>query len=229
MRKGDEKKAEILQVAERLFCSRGYEATGIQDLLDVLHTSKGGFYHHFASKEAVLKALCEQRAEKQVERCAEVLNTTVGSMQRINTLLAQVMPLQRDELAFAAMLLPALGSPETLSVRTAYQEALAEAFRAPLEAELAAASADGTIHPVTKNVAEPVLLLINRCWYEAAMYLNGCIKTTQRYEPAALMQTLEWCRRCIEVLLDAPYGSVVVLKLDEWNTVAENIIRRLKL
>lgn len=62
MRKGDEKKAEILAVSERLFLTRGYEATSIQDILDVLHTSKGGFYHHFVSKDAVLSTLCTQHA-----------------------------------------------------------------------------------------------------------------------------------------------------------------------
>ena len=43
MRKGDEKRQEMLNVAERLFCLKGYEATSVQDILNVLHSSKGGF------------------------------------------------------------------------------------------------------------------------------------------------------------------------------------------
>lgn len=64
MRKGDEKRQEMLAVAERLFCTKGYEATSVQDILDVLPCSKGGFYPHFASKEMVLDTLCTQRAER---------------------------------------------------------------------------------------------------------------------------------------------------------------------
>lgn len=44
MRKGDEKRQAILDVAEKLFYTKGYEATSVQDILDVLDTSKGSFY-----------------------------------------------------------------------------------------------------------------------------------------------------------------------------------------
>ena len=63
MRKGDEKRQDILSVAERLFCQKGYKETSVQDILDVLKTSKGSFYHHFESKEQVLQKICESRAE----------------------------------------------------------------------------------------------------------------------------------------------------------------------
>jgi len=71
MRKGDQTRQDMLAAAERLFLSRGYEATSVQDILNVLHASKGGFYHHFSSKEDVLKLLCTQRAER-AERIAFV-------------------------------------------------------------------------------------------------------------------------------------------------------------
>ena len=58
MRKGEEKRQVLLNAAEKLFCQQGYEKTSVQDILNVLHISKGGFYHHFASKEDVMKALC---------------------------------------------------------------------------------------------------------------------------------------------------------------------------
>lgn len=70
MKKGDERKVEILNTAERLFCTRGYAGTGIQDILDTLQISKGGFYHHFISKDAVLKTICERRAVAAAGRCA---------------------------------------------------------------------------------------------------------------------------------------------------------------
>ena len=50
MRKGDEKRKELLQVAERFFCARGYEETSVQDIIDAAESSKGGFYHYFPSK-----------------------------------------------------------------------------------------------------------------------------------------------------------------------------------
>ena len=53
MRKGEEKRQELLNAAEKLFCAKGYEGTSVQDILNVAEMSKGGFYHHFASKEDV--------------------------------------------------------------------------------------------------------------------------------------------------------------------------------
>ncbi|MBO6092609.1 MAG: helix-turn-helix transcriptional regulator, partial [Oscillospiraceae bacterium] len=58
MLKGDIRKKQILETSELLFSERGYEATGIQDILNLLHLSKGSFYHHFESKEQVLKIIC---------------------------------------------------------------------------------------------------------------------------------------------------------------------------
>ena len=45
MLKGDLRKKQILETAEKMFCRDGYEKTSVQDILDVLHLSKGSFYH----------------------------------------------------------------------------------------------------------------------------------------------------------------------------------------
>ena len=57
MLKGERRREEILRTAESLFYAQGYERTTIQQILTALGLSKGGFYHHFASKEALLQAL----------------------------------------------------------------------------------------------------------------------------------------------------------------------------
>ncbi|MEO6061494.1 MAG: TetR/AcrR family transcriptional regulator [Thermoflexales bacterium] len=51
------RRREILDAAQRLVFSKGYEPMTIQDILDALGMSKGAFYHYFDSKAAVLEAL----------------------------------------------------------------------------------------------------------------------------------------------------------------------------
>lgn len=51
---------QILDVAQRLVETRGYEQITIQDILDDLHISKGAFYHYFDSKPALLEAIIER-------------------------------------------------------------------------------------------------------------------------------------------------------------------------
>lgn len=57
---------EILDVAQRLVYTKGYEQMTIQDILDDLHISKGAFYHYFDSKGAVLEALVERMVVAEV-------------------------------------------------------------------------------------------------------------------------------------------------------------------
>jgi len=58
---------EILDVAQRLIYTKGYEQMTIQDILDGLQISKGAFYHYFDSKQALLEAIIE-RMQHEVEQ-----------------------------------------------------------------------------------------------------------------------------------------------------------------
>ena len=55
---------EILDVAQRLVNTKGYEQMTIQDILDGLQISKGAFYHYFDSKQALLEAIIERVVEE---------------------------------------------------------------------------------------------------------------------------------------------------------------------
>ena len=67
MKKGDARRGQLIETAERLFYTNGYERTSVQDILDEMHFSKGGFYHHFDSKLSLLEAICETRAAETCE------------------------------------------------------------------------------------------------------------------------------------------------------------------
>ena len=58
------RRSEIIDAAQRLVYTKGYEQMTIQDILDELHISKGAFYHYFSSKQALLEALIERLAEE---------------------------------------------------------------------------------------------------------------------------------------------------------------------
>ena len=47
-------KAELIKESINLFVEKGYSATSIQDIVDKLGVTKGSFYYHFKSKEALL-------------------------------------------------------------------------------------------------------------------------------------------------------------------------------
>jgi AcrR family transcriptional regulator len=53
----EERKLEVLTEARRLFQERGYAAVAVGDILEATGLSRGGFYHHFASKSDLLRSL----------------------------------------------------------------------------------------------------------------------------------------------------------------------------
>lgn len=54
------KRREILDAAQRLVLTRGYEQMAIQDILNEVQISSGAFHHYFASRGALLEAFIEQ-------------------------------------------------------------------------------------------------------------------------------------------------------------------------
>ena len=61
-----ERKAEIVDVAQTLFTTKGYANSTVNDILEALNIAKGTFYHYFASKEAVMDAVIEKYIDAEI-------------------------------------------------------------------------------------------------------------------------------------------------------------------
>ncbi len=55
--RGEETRNHILEAATQLFSKSGYDATGVAEICQAAGVSKGAFYHHFSTKQAVFMAL----------------------------------------------------------------------------------------------------------------------------------------------------------------------------
>lgn len=62
----DKRRSEILSVAMKLFGSKGYNKTTINDILKEVQIAKGTFYYYFKSKEEVLDAIIESISDRAV-------------------------------------------------------------------------------------------------------------------------------------------------------------------
>lgn len=56
-----DRRANIMEAALRCFEARGFAASTVDDVCDEAGISKGAFYTHFASKDALIHALLERR------------------------------------------------------------------------------------------------------------------------------------------------------------------------
>jgi AcrR family transcriptional regulator len=84
------RKSELLDSAQALFFERGYDTTTINHVIERAGVSKGGFYHHFASKEDLLEALATRLASEAVARVTDILeDERLNALERLNAFLAR--------------------------------------------------------------------------------------------------------------------------------------------
>jgi AcrR family transcriptional regulator len=57
--RSEETHARILESANLLFSKNGYDATGVAEICQAAGVSKGAFYHHFPTKQAIFMELME--------------------------------------------------------------------------------------------------------------------------------------------------------------------------
>ena len=85
-------KDTIIHEAQKLFSLNGYLNTGINEIIEVAGTSKGGFYNHFASKEELFHAVL---AESQQIWRDKVFNSVRDSESPVKSII-QILTNYRD-------------------------------------------------------------------------------------------------------------------------------------
>ncbi len=66
-------KGKLLSQAARLFREKGYERTTVRDLAAAVGIQSGSIFHHFKSKEAILRAVMEEVIIYNTHRMREAL------------------------------------------------------------------------------------------------------------------------------------------------------------
>lgn len=230
MRKGDIKKQGILDVAQRLFYQKGFEQTSVQDILSVLRCSKGSFYHHFESKMAVLETLCIERAQKAFKGYESALTQNMNPLERLNLLLYYAMPLRASERQFMALLLPMAAVPEGLTLCIRYDDAITEAFTDALDAILSSGSREGIFFiPRQEGMAKMMLRLLGHFFREIASMVMASQSASQAMDMGQLIPLAELYRYTLQRLVEAPFGSVEIIKLSETTKLLESILVKMRL
>src|SRR5580704_4020930 len=67
-----ENRERVVGAAAKLFREKGFDAVGVAELMRAAGMTHGGFYNHFASKEAVEAAACEQVFARSVAKLAAI-------------------------------------------------------------------------------------------------------------------------------------------------------------
>ncbi len=101
--RSEETRARILGAALELFSQNGYEATGVAEICQRCDMSKGAFYHHFPTKQAVFLELMEEwlgGLEKELTALAERASSVPEALREMVSRMQGVMQVADGRLSF---------------------------------------------------------------------------------------------------------------------------------
>ena len=224
MKKGDIRRVQILDTAEKLFYEQGYDRTSVQDILSALQMSKGGFYHYFDAKDSVLRAVSERRAQSRFDQLnAAIYGSRRSSVEKLNMILAMANLFEAEEAPFAALMLKLCYRDKDAAMNAHRRRILVDRLLPTLNDVIAEGVADGSFH--TRHPMEiGRLLLLMACDVddEACGMLADNPDNPDVMLP--MLELLNTWRESVERLSGAPYGTVVLFEagrlIDAWQAAA---------
>lgn len=76
VKEAEERRNEILDAAEELFGSKGYDNTSTNDILMKVGIARGTLYYHFKSKEDILDAMIERMNRQLLAAAGRIASDT---------------------------------------------------------------------------------------------------------------------------------------------------------
>ena len=225
MKKGDARRGELLATAERLFYTKGYEQTSVQDILTAMHFSKGGFYHHFDSKLAVLEAICEQRAQESCEQAQAAASAAQGTAaDRLSAVFHGSALLAKGNPGFVSLLLQVAYREDGALMREKMKQCQLTCMQPVMEEILAEGAASGEFFVTDVSATAQLLLRMQVQFTDEIAFLLSQEDSEERLMEEAVRK-LNVYRTAIERMLIAPFGSVVLMEARELQTLAHAVLQ----
>lgn len=150
---------KILDVSYRLFTTKGYDKTSIQDIVEELGMSKGAIYHHFKSKEEILDRLCDSIYDNMDWFC-QISNTPgLSALEKLSQMFLFELEDER-KVSLDAVTAPIVRYNARMILESLYSaiEDVAPAIAALIEE----GNRDGSLHVAQpREAAEMVMVLMN--------------------------------------------------------------------
>lgn len=180
----EETKEKIISTSAQLFMTKGYEQTSIQDILDTLHLSKGGLYHHFKSKEEILEAVMLKRREYVSNKFHEIIQNTKAknAKEKLQKILYQLAA--NSEIHKLDAVLTSQINPHFVV------EGLHACMKedAPIICQLIEeANDDGTLKVIHPAYCAEIFLMLLNYWANPVLFSRNELETSERLKYLQLM------------------------------------------
>ncbi|GAB4462622.1 MAG: TetR/AcrR family transcriptional regulator [Anaerolineales bacterium] len=145
-----ETRERILEAAVKVFATKGYHDTKVDDIVAESNTSKGSFYFYFPSKQNIFLALVDTFADLLENRLRARLQTETSGMARLDLALRVCLEIFGQYRALAKIaLVQAAGLGHVFEEK---RRAVNDRFIKIIKSNLDEAVADGSIQPIDTEV-----------------------------------------------------------------------------
>jgi len=146
-----ETRTRILEAAVKVFATKGYHDTKVDDIVSESKTSKGSFYFYFPSKQDIFLALSDTFADLLETRLTQAMDKEAHGLQQMDAALGASLGLfsQYPGLAKVA-LVQAVGLGAVFEQR---RRAINDRLTLIIQSRLERAVQDGSIPPLQIDIA----------------------------------------------------------------------------
>ena len=193
-----ERKNEILDAAEELFVTKGYEQTSTGDILDRVGIARGTLYYHFKSKEDILDALIERVNGTLIAGAKKAAEDR--SLPLVERIVRMVMSLNVDsgETTIGREVLQQVHKPQNALMHQKMQQSLLDGVVPVLVSLVEEGNAQGVFHAEYPREITEMLIL-----YSVTVFDDRFLQT-----PEQLMNRVQAFIHNTEKLLGVEEGSM---------------------
>ncbi len=96
MKKGERRKQELIRIAYRMFISKGYEHTSVDEIIEEAGIAKGTYYYYFESKEQMLEEVIGMMLRSEAEKAEATLHADLSVPEKIVGIIASIQIAQEE-------------------------------------------------------------------------------------------------------------------------------------
>jgi AcrR family transcriptional regulator len=213
VKKADERRTEILEAAQRLFMSRGYDATTVNDLISAVGISKGAFYHHFSSKDDVLRALVWNMAEQGLAAVSPLFEREdITPLEKLKSFFNSGQQYKKENAPALRLIIEVLFRKENLRLRLQAAEQMTEIIAPHLGRVLEEGAKTGEFDIIDDPVETARLVLnLGALLHEAFAVALKLAKSGNPDAILLLRKRTESCERAIERILGITEDSLSIV------------------
>jgi AcrR family transcriptional regulator len=210
----DERRSEILDVAQELFYTKGYKQTSVQDIIDGVGIAKGTFYYYFSSKIQLLDELVERMLGQTIQLVEPIVqDENLDALEKFHLFFSTIENWKIENQAFFKGIIQVFYNDNNAVLRDKVKAASITASTPPLTRIIRQGMEEGifdTCYP--EDIGEIIIVIGQSLSENLAGLLLG--ESGNGTPLPTIEHKIEVSQYAMERLLGAPSGSVSIFDFD---------------